>query len=821
MGTGRRKGKSSLKKLESQLVKLTDPDCSFCPLSNDTSRVCIPVNPALKTRAERLIVLAEAPGGNEERTGLLLSGAAGELLWRELEEVGLERGDFFITNAVKCRPEDNRTPTAREIKVCTGEYLAREIDLISPKFGLALGNAGLKATLGRTGITKHSGHSYESYGTEWVAALHPAAVLRNPRYTSQFKAALLAFSRKVKNEEGVPVTKFHLVNDKDSLRQFIATANQSLGPASIDTETWGTKPKHGRFPGGGLAWWDDDFKVVMIQISFKPGVAWVIPLWHAEARWKNPQQVVDIIRPILEEFPGWIMQNGKYDEHVVRRIGINIQQSHDTMGIEYARDENSRKDLGFLSMVYLGAPEYKEMVDKSDMYNADLELASEYGAKDADYTRRLTQPMLRRLQEDELGYSLYSKLLMPSVNMLTDVEEVGIPIHRGKFKKRWEYVLHKKAKAQETLWTYYGGEFNPNSPKQLGVLLFEKMGLPILEITKAGNASTAEGVLVRLKDHDDSGVMDAILDYRKWMVYESRYFASWDYFMDSRGRIHPNFKPFHTVTGRLSCDNPNMQQVPRDVLVRGLVGGRRGWRILEADYSQAELRIAAHVTQDKTMTRLFNQGRDIHTEMASVLTGKTHDEVTAHERKMAKSVNFGFLYGMGHNRYISYAKENYELDVTVAEAKNARDVYFKQFRGLLPWHDRQRRAAKRRKWVVSPIGRKRRLWDIDSRDKEIRGEAERQAINSPIQSMASDMNLMSMVSLHEQLDQSVCRIIATVHDSILFEVREEAIDDVIPIIVDTMENLPLEETFGCVLTVPIIADIKVGRFWSEDATEVS
>ena len=361
--------------------------------------------------------------------------------------------------------------------------------------------------------------------------------------------------------------------------------------------------------------------------------------------------------------------------------------------------------------------------------------------------------------------------------------------------------------------------FNPNSTQQLGKLLFKEMDFPVIMVTKTGAPSTAEAVLIRLNDLDESGVIDAILEYRHWAGYRSRYFENWAARMDGAGRLHTTFKPFHTVTGRLSSSNPNVQQIPRDVFIRGIIGGRRGWTVVECDYSQVELRIVAHVAQDRTMLRAYHLGRDIHTETAMAATGKTEAEITGEIRKKAKAVNFGFVYGMGYRKFIEYSKTNYGIDVAEAEAKNYQDSFFRNFKALRPWHERQRRAAKRRGWVISPIGRKRLLHDINSEEESIRAEAQRQAINSPVQSMASDMMLLSLVKLYDKLDPSVVKIIGSVHDSILFEIRDEAVDDILPDIIHTMETLPLEEEFGCLLTVPIKADAKVGRFWSEGAVD--
>jgi DNA polymerase-1 len=516
------------------------------------------------------------------------------------------------------------------------------------------------------------------------------------------------------------------------------------------------------------------------------------------------------------------MQNGQYDLHTLARLDIHPFMSFDTMGAQYAIDENSLKDLGLLATEYLGAEDYKDTLDKSKMNSAPLKDLAEYGARDADYTYRLTAVIGRRLRQDQLSYRLFRRLLMPATRTLADIEEVGLPIDHDKFMGRWIVCRDNIEATLERIYTFAGSKINPRSPSQLAKVLYRDLGFSVVELTATGSPSTSEAALMRLKDYDtDDGIINAIMEFRHWDGYESRYFVAWSELADKDWRLHAHFKPFHTVTGRLSCENPNLQQVPRDTFIRGLIGGRAGWKIVEADYSQIELRIAAHITQDKAMLRAFNTGRDIHMETAMAVTGKLESEITKEERKRAKSVNFGFLYGMGWKTYIDYAKVHYGIEVSEQEAKFVRERFFSTFRSLEGWHDRQRRKVKDNKFVLSPIGRKRRLWDIGSDNKMVAKEAERQAINSPVQSMASDMMLFSMVLLHPKLDPDKARIVSTVHDALIFEVREDCLDEVIPIIRETMENLPIEEVFDTLLTVPIEVEVKAGDYWSEGATVVT
>jgi DNA polymerase-1 len=236
---------------------------------------------------------------------------------------------------------------------------------------------------------------------------------------------------------------------------------------------------------------------------------------------------------------------------------------------------------------------------------------------------------------------------------------------------------------------------------------------------------------------------------------------------------------------------------------------------VEFDYSQIELRIAAYLAREQTMLGLYSQGHDIHMAMAMRLTGKPQSEVSGHERKMAKAVNFGFLYGMGATKFMGTALSNYGILVTPEEAQAARTAFFAQFPGLLPWHARQRALAKKYKRVETPLGRVRHLPDIDSPDQGVRAEAERQAINSPVQGFASDLALLSFVRVCRAFRKHgfKAHAIGTVHDAINFEIPNEEIADALPLIKHTMENPPLEKLFNIHLDIPIIADCKVGHRW--------
>jgi DNA polymerase-1 len=302
------------------------------------------------------------------------------------------------------------------------------------------------------------------------------------------------------------------------------------------------------------------------------------------------------------------------------------------------------------------------------------------------------------------------------------------------------------------------------------------------------------------------------MDLRKLNKYESTYTRSWIRRVRIAGkpRLYTSYNLGGTVTGRLSS---NMQQVPRDTFIRSIIGAKKGHKLIEADFSQIELRIAAIVSGDRALSQAFIDGRDPHMETAEAILHKPPSQINKEERKLAKSVGFGFLYGMGPNKFITYAFEKYGIEVSAVEAKRFRDAFFNRYSGLLPWHQRQRRLVDLNGEVRSPIGRIRHLASVRSSDEGVVAEAQRQAINSPVQGLASDLTVLSMVLLHQKMDAGRGRILGNLHDAIIFEVRDEYIDEATGLIRETMENLPLQRYFGFNPKVPIRVDVQVVDHW--------
>jgi len=800
----------------SPLDNLMDHSCERCELHETTSRVCVGGS---GDPDARIMLIGEAPGEHEAETGRVFSGRAGKLLDLKLQEAGLDREKLYVTNVVKCRPPGNDRPSRLEWEACR-KYLEREARAIDPTHVLLLGNTALQCVARKSGITKQRGLRLQVKDPLWakrtiMATIHPAYVLRNPGQDAVFSEDVKRFARAIGGTFQVVPVRSRYVGTLEALRA-LRKKLEGLpeGTAiSYDVENRGAP-------------WDRDWAIVCLGISWDGATSYVVPLCHPESpfrsRWRD---VLRYLKPGLERAGvRRIAQNGKHDNLQLAGSSVFLEHSFDIMLAAHLLDENRPKNLGFLSQSLLGADVYKGMVEtKPDkIMKEPIKKLCAYNGYDVGYTHQIYPKLKAELQKQPRNARLFVKLMMPASHVIQRVEHRGVYIDKGRLFERITELQGMIDAQKEVLYEHLPkklereyeakGGFNFNSTHQLGQWLFSQRGLGLspLETTKSGRPSTREAVLLRYADHP---AIKALMRYRtlqlKWM---NTYLSPWSTRLDERSRLHTTYKLYGTVTGRLSGD---LQQIPRDPFIRGVVGAPSGWSFVQADLSQAELRIAAHCAHERRMQQAFLLGEDLHLKTAVTLTGKSSNEVEKEERKLAKAVNFGFLYGMYPKKFQSYAFEKFDLEVTLSEAELFRKQYFEQFPDLLKWHDRQKRVAHNLHQVTSPIGRIRHLPDILSSDNAVRMEAERQAINSPVQSMATDMMLFAMIQLAPQLNPREAVMVMTLHDAINFEIREEHVEKYVPIIKETMENLPLKRTFGCELEVPTVADVDHGQHWGD------
>lgn len=784
-------------------------------------------------------------GASEARVLIVSRNPLGPRARKELhtylERVGFKPEELAFTGAIKCLVWDAQA-TKSDVKTCR-KYLDAEIEFIKPEWILALGNEALLATTGKSGITKYRGITYEhASGAKIISTISPAMVHRNPGLKAGFEADLQYFFNQSQGKSLPAQTEPDVilnVMNKDALKQacnILARADE----VSFDIESTG-------FDEFAL-----DARIVSIAftcVSYIGEAAEAIwscisvPLWHPESPWRTSwERVLAILLKLVRRIKKRNAHNGKFDCRWLKKFGIKIPLTFDTMLAAHLLDENRPKGLKPLARTLLGAPPWdiqiKNVKGRPWWETHGLKNILRYNALDTWHSHRLYHLLRQQVMEHPRLAKILAKLLIPASNDFVDIESHGVWGSERDITDRYAIALDKVREIENQLLEYVPYDhgfpqvnFNPSNFSKWW--LFEYLKLPVLKRGKdkedgsPGDPSMAEDVLLELREAHP--VVNLLLERTQWYRYANAFLGPYSEQLDENSRIHSTFKLTGTVTGRLSSGKAdgdkvtgvrqirgvNLQQVPRDSFIRGVFGAPEGFAFVESDYSQIELRVAAFLAQDRRMLSLYAAGEDIHMAMAMRMTGKPASQVTKEERKKAKAVNFGFLYGMGWRKFISTAWSNYQVRVTEEEAQAMRTAFFSEFRDLPRWHARQRALAHKYGYVVSPLGRVRHLPDITSSNKEVQHEAERQAINSPVQSFASDMALWSMSLVRREFKRQGLRAtpIGTVHDAVNWEVPVDELAVALPIIKNTMETLPLEEVFGVDLNIPIIADLKVGSRW--------
>ncbi len=783
-------------------------ECSDCPLGDTAQCVCLMGRGPLDAD---MMIVGEAPGFREDETGKPFQGKAGELLNTLLQKSGLSRSEIYITNAVKCRPPENKTPTKTEVKACK-KYLDKEIARVKPKFVMLLGATAMLAVFNKAGVTKNQGRVIEKEGINYLITLHPSYLFRMPQLIPSVEADFIRFKKLVEGTlEDEDILNWTLVTSTDLL----ADCYRDLAAAEVisyDLETSSLHPE------------DPESMIYCIGLATDDH-EWVIPLDYPGSPFFTPQTQRAVFKGLKTVMRGkrLVAHNGKFDNKWFRsKFGWAPYQTFDTMLASYLLDENSPNGLKPLSKLYFHAPDY-EVKQPVNPLEVPMGILTKYCAYDVHYTLRLYHLFREQLSQDPALSRIFKHLLMPTSRAFEEIELGGVYLDTQQYTDALKTSEQQIAAIHDKLMlaaTEEGMEtINWNATAQVATFLFDKKGLPVVAFTDGGKPSTSESVLLQLRSQDSSGVVEDLLEYRR-LIKLNQFLNNWSENMGTDGRIHPNFLLHGTVTGRLSCRNPNLQQVPRDTFLRSIISAPPGWSLIEADYSQVELRIAAMVSGDVTMQRAYQTGQDLHRLTASTVMSVPMEEVTKDQRKKAKAVNFGFIYGMGSRKFKDYARDSYDVYLTDTEADQFRTRFFDLYNMLPAWHDRQRRIARRQKAVRTPLGRLRRLPEIDSPDRYLAGEAERQAINSPVQSCASDLTLFSLVRITNEFDREDVQVVGTVHDAILIMVRDEVLDEVLPRINEIMIGTDeVEATFKTHINVPLEIEMKVGPWGTGKVVE--
>ncbi|BCR05978.1 DNA polymerase [Desulfuromonas versatilis] len=563
----------------------------------------------------------------------------------------------------------------------------------------------------------------------------------------------------------------------------------------------------------------DPTRADLVGISFAvtPGEAWYIPLAHRYLG--APEQlerrlVLDRLRPLFEDqaLPK-VGQNIKYDVLVMRRAGVEVRGiAFDTMVASYLANPAAKShgmDNLAAELLSYKTISYSEVTGSGRSQigfdEVEVEKAVVYAAEDADITLRLAEKLAPMVEESG-QQQLFAEVEMPLVAVLADMEWDGVRIDAGFLEKLSAEMEVKLAALEKEIHQLAGGSFNIGSPKQLGEVLFERLGLPRGKKTKTGWSTDVEVLNKLAEEHE---IAARILDFRSLAKLKSTYSDALPKLVHpDTGRIHTSFNQTVTATGRLSSSEPNLQNIP----IRTEEGSRireafipaQGNLLLSADYSQVELRILAHMAGEEVLRESFERGEDIHRRTASEIFGVFPDMVTAEMRRQAKTINFGVLYGMGA---FGLAKA---LGIGNKEAKQYIENYFARYPKVSGFMEQMKEQAREQAYVTTLLGRHCAIPEIHSRNGAVRGYAERNAINYPIQGSAADIIKVAMVRIHERLQQEKLktRMVLQVHDELVFDVPEAELEQVKALVKKEMEG-------AVELDVPLVVDMGVGKNWRE------
>ncbi|HCE2690818.1 TPA: DNA polymerase I [Vibrio parahaemolyticus] len=560
--------------------------------------------------------------------------------------------------------------------------------------------------------------------------------------------------------------------------------------------------------------------LVGLSFAIDEGIAAYVPVAHDYL--DAPEQldrdwVLEQLKPILEDdAQAKVGQNLKYDASVLARYGIEMKGiKYDTMLASYVYNSvGGKHDMDSLALRFLqhSCISFEQIAGKGKnqltFNQIELEQASPYAAEDADVTLRLHNRLFANIEQDEKLKSVYEEIEMPLVPVLSRIERTGVLIDDMKLSAQSVEIAARLEELEQKAYEIAEQEFNMNSPKQLQAILFEKMGLPVVKKTPSGTPSTNEEVLQELAL--DYPLPKLILEYRGLAKLKSTYTDKLPKMINpSTGRVHTSYHQAVTATGRLSSTDPNLQNIP----IRNEEGRRirqafvapAGYKILAVDYSQIELRIMAHLSGDQALLDAFRDGKDIHAATVAEIMGVSIDQVSSEQRRRAKAVNFGLIYGMSA---FGLAKQ---LGIPRGEAQAYMDKYFERYPGVMQYMEDTRSAAADKGYVETIFGRRLHLPEIKSRNGMRRKAAERAAINAPMQGTAADIIKKAMLLVDQWIQEEGngrVKLLMQVHDELVFEVEESSLSEIESKVQKLMES-------AAELKVPLVAEAGHGDNWDQ------
>lgn len=848
-------------------------DCSMCKLCHNTEKPCLM---GRGPKGAKIMMIQDAPSQLESTKSKQFFGKIYNSFMVALERRDIDLADIYFTSVVKCPlAEDGGDLTMAMTRECIA-YLNAEIKAVDPDIIVPMGNQALKATYGKTGITKFRGNAIEveleGRNRIVLPVIHPRQAVRKPAYKDLILKDLDTLADCYENGMNeVTGVDYHIIEDKKTALQWVERLSQAEW-LCFDLETTGKSA------------FLDTSKIVCISLTDKPHTGCVIPLYHHESPiiGGDRDEVVAALKKLLED-PATkkVAHNGKFDIEWLK-YWLHIEVANfcfDTMLAHYLAVSEEQGTQGLKGLAWeftdMGGydnelDEFRNKLPEAIRYNYDnipWKILSKYAVADVDCCLRLKEIFMPLIEENPKWELLMREFLMPASYALMDVEGAGMMMDEDVIERyaqsygqelarikdrlasfpevtqlermrreKWEErealkLIPKKDRTPEeqakfeAYNKYKKWQFNWNSTTQLRELLFDKLGLTTEVTTDKGEPSTNEDALNEMAEQHE--IPKLMLELRKIDTLNNMFIKKLPDMRGSDGIVHPSFNLSGTVTGRMSSENPNAQQFPRktgDIFAfqyhnepKALFNTRYGSNgcILQFDYSQLEIRIAGIISGDKQLYEVYHSGQDLHKATASLVWHVPVEEVSGDMRSNAKAVNFGIIYGKSG---VTFAKDLFfgegegkttDWDEARAMGLKLVDDYLNTFSGLNKWLKDTKKFAYKHGYVETMFGRRRRLPDLHSSIQTLKNNAERQAINAPIQGTGSDMTLRSIILIQQYLNKNrmKTKMICTVHDSIVFDVWLPELQDVFNFVKTTMESVhkPFIDT-----DVPIVAEAELG-----------
>ncbi len=602
-------------------------------------------------------------------------------------------------------------------------------------------------------------------------------------------------------EEVTRKSKYELITKIKQLENWITKIKKN-SLLALDTETTGLDYM--------------DAKLVGISLSVKSGEAAYIPLGHQQEEQLSVDVVLKKLKPVLEsEKIKLVGQNIKFDRNILTRYGVNLDSfENDTMLMSYVLNSTAtRHNLDALAQYYLKykTTTFEEVAGKGvKQVTFDLvpmDQAVHYASEDADITFQLHEEFKSRLAKEPVLNTLLEEVEIPLITVLSDMEQAGTLVNEKVLKAQSKNFSERITKLEAEAYELADQEFNLGSPKQLQEIFFEKLKYPILQKTPGGQPSTAENVLQQLSE--DYELPKIILEHRTLSKLKSTYTDKLpSQISPNTGRIHTSFNQTGTSTGRLSSSDPNLQNIPIKTedgrRIRQAFEAQSGYQLISADYSQIELRVIAHLSKDEGLLNAFEEGQDIHSSTASEVFAVDINEVEPDQRRSAKAINFGLIYG------ISAFGLSKQLGINRNLAAEYMDIYFSRYPGVRKYMNKIKAEAKKIGYVETLYGRRLYLPEISTGNAIRRQAAERVAINAPVQGTAADIMKKAMLSVNDSLKKQKidAKLILQVHDELVVESHEKATKKVTKILTDSMSK-------AAKLLVPLEVEIGIGKNWDQ------